>query len=82
MIEAGLSVARCFLAINPHRKVPNENNSPLPLASTETRGSDTSYSIVFTDTGRMYVQESAILASLQEGTRKPTFSHRRFQTTL
>ena len=26
------------------------------LASTETRGSDTSYSLIFTDTGRMYVQ--------------------------
>jgi hypothetical protein len=29
-----------------------------PIASTETRGSDTSYSLVFTDTGRMYVQKS------------------------
>ena len=28
------------------------------LAATETRGSDTSYSLVFTDTGRMYVQVS------------------------
>jgi hypothetical protein len=26
------------------------------LASSETRGSDTSYDLVFTDTGRMYVQ--------------------------
>jgi hypothetical protein len=29
-----------------------------PFASTETRGSDTSYSLIFTNTGRMYVQVS------------------------
>ena len=29
-----------------------------PLASTETRGSDTGYSLIFTDNGRLYVQMS------------------------
>ena len=29
-----------------------------PLTSTETRGSDTGYSLIFTEDGRMYVQKS------------------------